>query len=73
MKNLNKKLLPTTHYLLLTILKVSFIAFILFFILNVVTQGFVNYYLDFKFWLWGLIILSLVLYLFKKHLRFFSS
>ncbi len=61
MKNLNKQNLKLiTYHLILILFKVSLIAYFLFFIFNLITNHFVDYYLNFCWWLYSLIILGLI-------------
>jgi hypothetical protein len=62
-----KILLNSTYYILRTTFPIALIAYFLLLILNILTEDFVAYYINFTAWLWVLIIMGvLILWLGRK-------
>lgn len=54
---------------LLPLFQVSLVTYLILFGINLITDNFVSYYLDFKLWTWLLIFNALMLIICRKHAR----
>ncbi len=58
------KILHLTSYIL-ELFKVNLFAYFTFYILNILTNSFVGYYINFLYWLWFLIFTGVILLVLK--------